>query len=135
MKKSNITLCLLMLILLLCGCSYSNILLMNMEGKSEGCIKRSVAYWSGIQKGDKIFINKGDEINFYVEMEKGRITFLLKNSDNEEVFSLIREGEFNGTEKYIAEESGILWLTEKGEKFKGKYEITWGEKENQNSEE
>ncbi len=135
MKKNSIILCLFMIIFFLCGCSYSNISIMNMESAAEGCIKKSSVYWSGIQKGHKIYLDEGDEINFYIEMEKGSVTFSLKDIDNKEVFSLTKEDEFKGNEIYKAQESGILWLIEKGENFKGKYEIRWGEKEDKNSEE
>ena len=121
-------------ICLLTGCAYSNLSVMDIANRKEGSIKRSCSYWSGIQAGDRITLEKGEEIHFYVEMEKGSVTFILKDSEGNEVYSVTKEGEYTGTETYTAEKSDKLKLTEKGASFKGSYEITWGELENAEEE-
>ena len=126
-KKVNTVCSMMILICLLTGCAYSNFSVMNMESKDEGSIGRSSSYWSGIQIGEIISLKEGEEIHFYIEMEKGSVNFILKDSEGNEIYSVEKEGEYKGTETYTAKKSEKLWLTEKGSGFKGSYEITWGE--------
>ena len=124
MKKINFILCIVISICFLTGCAYSNLSVMDIQNRTTDKITRSSSYWSGIQKGDRFEVEEGDEINFDIEIEKGSVTFILKDNEGNEVYTVTKEAEYNGTETYTAEKQGTLWLTEKGNSFKGKYEIT-----------
>lgn len=59
------------------------------------------------------------------EVISGNITFVLEDSEGNEVYTLEREGKCKELIEFVIEESGTYYLTEKAEDFKGKYEITW----------
>lgn len=118
-----------LMICLMTGCTYYNVSAINVENRKENSITRSSSYWSGLQKGDRLEVNEGEVVNFNIEMEKGNVTFILEDSEGKEVFTVTKEGAYSGTETYVSEKTETLWLTEKGKGFKGKYEIIWGEEE------
>lgn len=130
MKKISAIGCMFLLACLLTGCSFWDTLsASNIGAAAENKISRSSFYWSGVQIGTKITVNEGEEISFDMDMEKGSVTFILKDDQGNDVYSLEKEGEYSGTEIYTAEKSETLWLTEKGKHFKGAYKIEWGKPE------
>ncbi len=135
MRKFSFFAVTVFLIGLLTGCAYANFSVMDINDREEGSIGRKSSYWSGVQMGDRITAKEGEEICFQIEMEKGSVTFALKDGEGNEVYSVTKEGEYSGTVKYIAEKDEKLWLTEKGSGFKGSYKITWGKQEGTDGEE
>ncbi len=134
MKKTIFMIHMILIICLMTGCAYYNVSAMNVVNETDNKITRKSSYWSGLQKGDRLEVDEGERINFYIEMEKGSVSFVLKDSEGNEVFTTTKEGTYSGTESYVAEKEDTLWLTEKGKGFKGKYEITWGKTEVSNDD-
>ena len=135
MRKFSFLVIMVFLIGLLEGCAYANFSVMDVRNREEGSTGRTCTYWSGVQTGDRITVKEGEEVRFQVDMEKGSVTFILKDSEGNEVYSVTKEGEYSGTETYTAEKDEKLWLTEKGSGFKGNYKITWGKQEGMDGEE
>lgn len=133
-KKIILLFYIILLVCLMTGCAYYNVSFVDVENRTENRINRKSSYWSGLQKGDRLEVKEGEKINFNIEMEKGSVTFILEDSEKNEVFTVTKEGTYSGSEIYVAEETDTLWLTEKGKGFKGKYEITWGKSEENNGD-
>lgn len=127
-KLAVFSFCLLMLMFALSGCTVSSdVSVMDIEKETDGNITRSAMYWSGVTEHNLKVEEDNKEIKIGFDMEEGSVTFIIENSNGEEVYSVAREGECSEVLSFTAEESGTYRIIEKGKKFKGSYEITWGE--------
>lgn len=132
MKRKNLLLFVTVILLsfLLTGCDYVNTAVVNIRNNGEGKLGRSSVWWSGVSENEIIIEDNGSkDITFAVNMKKGKLTLELKDSEGEEVYSLSREGKCSETIVFTADDSGRYTLMEKGKKFSGSYQITWGDNE------
>ncbi len=125
MKKIGLFFSITLLLYCLTGCSFHfNVSVASQNNDIKSIASRSAIYWSGIQTGRKIELNEGDEVQFDINLEKGTVFFVLKDEDDNDIYTLEKEAEYSGTETYTAQNDEILWLTEIGKSFKGSYKIT-----------
>lgn len=134
MRKRVLIISVFFLIFILSGCNYFNVSVANVTNSEEGKISRKSSFWSGFSDKYIAIEEEGQEINFVIDMKEGKVTFVLINSEKEEVYSLTREGECKETITYKVEESGRYILREKGSRFKGSYEIMWSNKADSDSD-
>lgn len=113
--------------LMLTGCDYVNIAVLNSEYNGVEETGRKSLYWSGLSKsGIEIKEDGTKDITFLIEMDEGELTLTLSDSNGEEIYSLSREGRCSEAVVYTVEESGQYSITETGSKFCGSYKISWG---------
>lgn len=134
-RKICFVISLLIVIVGITGCS-TDVAVINIQNNTNGRISKTAAYWSGVSKETiEIVNNESREISFDINMEKGSVTFILENMDGEEVYTLTRDGECIVTETFTFTEEGKYILNQKGDKFSGKYKITWNDEKGELEEE
>lgn len=126
-RKVSCLLCMTVLVFTLTGCNISTFSIMSSESNTDGRITKKSSYLSGLNI-QKIIIKENEDktINFNIEMEKGSLKLILKDSEGNQVYTLKKDGKSSENDSFTAEKSGTYDLSVETEGFSGSYEITWG---------
>lgn len=130
MKRKSLSLIVMMVIFLLCGCSYA---VVSLQNNTDSSLERKCVIVTD-QKEKKIEVKEGKilEVSADISYEEGSLEFSIIHEDTKtESFQKVFDGSSASSEPITISlsEEGEYQIQLKANKFTGNYKISWKEME------